>query len=205
MEKIDAVIFDLYGTLIDITNKTNPYSKLFNAYCSNETTSKIAKKFALTNDFSSLSELLLTLKQDKTFNTSTYEWLVSEEINSVRAYSETFLVLEELKEKDVRLGLISNLASPYKKPFFDLGLDQYFDCMIFSCDVGFKKPDSEIYELAIKELRTQPNNILMVGDHPINDYKKPVSFGMNALHLNRKMKEKEKDTIYSLNGVLETL
>ena len=203
MEKIESVIFDLYGTLIEVTDIINPYKKMFFEYCRNGTTSRIARKFALIKDFKDLKDLMDTLKPGNDFNTKLYENLLTEELKSVKPYDETFEVLERLKERDVKVGLISNLASSYKKPFFELGLDQYFDSMIFSSDVGFRKPDNQIYELAIKELNTIPNRILMVGDHRVNDYEKPKGLGMNALHLDRNKNDREKGTIYSLNEVLD--
>ena len=57
---------------------------------------------------------------------------LKQELNSVVVYKEVYEVLENLK-KDYKIFLVSNLASPYKEPFFSNNLDKHFEKMIFSC------------------------------------------------------------------------
>ena len=81
--------------------------------------------------------------------------------------------------------MISNLATPYKKPFYTLGLSKYFDVEIFSCDCGLKKPDEAIYRLALKQLDSVPEKTLMIGDTYKADVIGPQAIGIQGILLNR--------------------
>ena len=103
----------------------------------------------------------------------------------------------------MKLGLISNLASPYRKPFFDLGLDIYFDEVLFSCDVGLTKPDPKIYQTMIDKLNINPEQALMTGDKVHADVDGPKAIGMRAIHLDRF--KKSSNSISTLDRVLNLL
>ncbi len=77
--------------------------------------------------------------------------------------------LEKLKEKDVKLCLISNADIIDKKYWSISPLSQLFDNVIFSCDVGIVKPDKEIYLLAIEKMNTTANECFFVGDGGSNE------------------------------------
>ena len=109
----------------------------------------------------------------------------------------------KLKEQKIQLGLISNLASPYKSPFFDLGLNDYFDEVLFSCDIGLRKPDQLIYQKMMERIGINPAQSLMTGDKVHADVDGPKSIGMNAVHLDRSNNSSE--SISSLKGVFQYL
>jgi putative hydrolase of the HAD superfamily len=46
----------------------------------------------------------------------------------------------------------------------NLSLDQYFDVIVTSVDVGYEKPHEEIFRVALQELGLQPSEVVMVGD-----------------------------------------
>jgi putative hydrolase of the HAD superfamily len=78
--------------------------------------------------------------------------------------AETMHVLECLKRKGKRLGLISNadvmeVAEWNKSPLAGL-----FDSTVLSCHVGVAKPDKEIYDLALRALGVSADQAAFVGD-----------------------------------------
>jgi putative hydrolase of the HAD superfamily len=78
--------------------------------------------------------------------------------------AETTRVLQCLKAKGKRLGLISNadvmeVAEWPKSPIAGL-----FDSTVISCHVGVAKPDREIYEISLRELAVAPEEAVFVGD-----------------------------------------
>lgn len=211
MKEIKLVLLDLYGTLIYSPKKINTYLNLFketNIITYNQI--KEARDIALTNNFNNLEEYLEKLKEKEiiqTYNKENlkfYENSLKEEISSIKLFPETKEVLQELKNRNKFLGLISNLASPYKKPVYDLGINQYFDRIIFSCDVKIVKPNPRIYSKINEEYNIINKNVLMVGDNEQNDFLIPKALGMNAFLLKRKNKEnKEKYHISSLTQIFE--
>ncbi len=74
-------------------------------------------------------------------------------------------VLEALRQHKT-LGLISNFDHP---PYVhalvrELGLEKYFTAVIVSGDVGIKKPDPRIFDVALRRARLKPEEVVYVGD-----------------------------------------
>jgi HAD superfamily hydrolase (TIGR01549 family) len=186
MTNIKMVVFDFYGTLAYLAKETKPYARLFtNLGLQTLEELRQARTIALTEDFDDLSDLAKRIKPDLLINTYSYQQEVDNEIVSAVLYEETIKILSQLKDRQLRLGLISNLASPYKRPFFELGLDVYFDEVIFSCEVGLKKPDQKIYQLMVERVGINPTQMLMIGDSAQADVVGPKYAGLNAVLLDR--------------------
>jgi epoxide hydrolase-like predicted phosphatase len=68
-----------------------------------------------------------------------------------------------------KLAILSNHAkewSEYMKQKFDLF--KSFDPIIFSCDVGFRKPDPQIYKMALEKLKCDPEECIFIDDKKRN-------------------------------------
>ncbi|WP_175578762.1 HAD family hydrolase [Tenacibaculum aiptasiae] len=182
MNTIKTMVFDLYNTLIEIKKPNHFFLKLF----------KISKN-GFDIDFSSYLKLVMTkdINQLKSVLPIEFNQLynkniasLEEELNSVIVYEEVFDVLESLKQ-NFRIFLISNLASPYKHPFYEYNLDSYFEEMLFSCDIGYLKPDRFIFNEIEKLTNNTPNEILMIGDSFKSDILGAKKMNWNYLKVNR--------------------
>jgi putative hydrolase of the HAD superfamily len=83
-----------------------------------------------------------------------------------KLYPGVLGLLEKLKN-NYQLGMISNAFPSRRVNEFDrLGITKYFksDLIIISAEVGYWKPDLEIFELAIKRAGADPENILYIDD-----------------------------------------
>ncbi len=156
MNNTKTIVFDLYNTLIEIKESNHFFLKLFknseNGFGIDVST---YLQFVMKNDLNELRNILpyeFSSLYDENFPD------LELELNSVVVYNEVFKVLENLK-KDYRIFLISNLASPYKEPFYSNNLDKYFEKMIFSCDYGFLKPDKEVFNEIEKSTGNKPDEI----------------------------------------------
>jgi putative hydrolase of the HAD superfamily len=85
----------------------------------------------------------------------------------------------------------------------DIGLENLFDVMVFSCDVGVAKPDEKIYKIALEKLGVKPEECLFIGDDVKNDVGGPRKIGMKSFLINRKYHGE--DNIQSLKGVLDLI
>ena len=188
VREIKAIVFDLYGTLIHNSNNT-PYLRLFQELCLSPEEMKQAKRIAITEDFEDLSGLVKRIKPNVDIDLQPYQQEVAKCVESANAYPETKKFLEELKKRDLKLGLISNLASPYKKPFFNLELDKYFDLALFSCEIGLRKPDLQIYQKMLYQLECKASHCLMIGDKKHCDVDPPRALRMQAILIDRNVKE----------------
>lgn len=112
--------------------------------------------------------------------------LLALEAGGVGSYPETEQVLRTLKEQGYRLGLISNLwPFPVDHIFRVRKLGDYFEHLVFSFEVGVRKPDAAIFQAACKRFAVQPGDCLMVGDNPEADVRGALVVGMQAAFIDR--------------------
>lgn len=101
-------------------------------------------------------------------------------------YPETRIVLESLKRRKYKLGLLTaGAAISYRKTLRKLGLETYFSFVLGEDTVNAPKPDLRAYKRVIDEASCKPNEILFVGDNPTNDYSGPIASGMKAVLVDR--------------------
>jgi putative hydrolase of the HAD superfamily len=72
--------------------------------------------------------------------------------------------LAELVERGLRVGLLSNISAPGASVFRELAIRRHFTSLIFSCEEGMVKPDPAIYARSVAQLGTPPERCLFVGD-----------------------------------------
>lgn len=73
-------------------------------------------------------------------------------------------VLSQLKSEGHKTGLISDCSPAVPLIWKETPLAPLFDVAIFSCSVALQKPDPRIYQLAINQLAVEPGSCLYVGD-----------------------------------------
>ena len=64
-----------------------------------------------------------------------------------------------------------------------MGLEDYFDAVITSVDVGFFKPEAEIFEEVLRRLEVEAHECIMVGDRPDVDMLGGNRLGMKTVHI----------------------
>ena len=90
-----------------------------------------------------------------------------------------------------------------KNVFLPILVISMLTLVLFSCDIGLKKPDPKIYQKIADALDINPSQILMVGDNIRADVNGPKSTGMNAIHLNRK--KTSSGSIFTLEEIFQYL
>lgn len=91
-------------------------------------------------------------------------------------------VLRTLKERGLRLGLLSNYDhSPHIETLLKHHqLDSLFDVIMISEQTGYKKPQIEIFRLMEQRLGLAASELIYVGDHPEKDIAGAVGAGWAA-------------------------
>jgi len=84
---------------------------------------------------------------------------------------------------DHTLGLVSNFthAPVIHAGLKKLGLNQFFKAILVSAEVGWRKPNSKIFEEALKRLGVKANEAIFIGDNPIDDIQGAKSVGMKTV------------------------
>jgi len=175
-----GIIFDLYGTLLETKIKTKPYLKLFRSLGLTKEEMTFWSHEVQTKNFNSFEELKEQIKPGSNIYTGQLEYDVEEEIEFTFVYSDTIQTLKRLKP-NYRLFLLSNIATPYKQCFYNEGLDEYFEKVFFSCDIGFRKPETGAYQNILDYSGLKPKQLLMIGDSKVSDYEGAMSAGIPAI------------------------
>jgi putative hydrolase of the HAD superfamily len=120
-------------------------------------------------------------------------------------YPEVREVLQGLKRRGVKVGLISN---GYEEEI-NLVLDKAaleaaaFDVIVGVDTVGKVKPDPDIFQYALKKLNVKPEEAIFVGDNVEADYEGARNVGIHALLIRRTgTPQSDVETVKSLNEVL---
>ena len=97
-------------------------------------------------------------------------------------------LLTELRTAGYRLAALSNLESSRARWLREHGIEALFDAVVFSCEVGLRKPDMskctpenlEIYRLALRRLGLGADECLFVDDN-VNCVSAAESMGIRSI------------------------
>ncbi|MEU6354849.1 HAD-IA family hydrolase [Streptomyces sp. NPDC047072] len=79
-------------------------------------------------------------------------------------YQDATEVLRTLRERGIRVGVVSNIGWDLRPVFRAHGLDPYIDAYVLSYEHGIQKPDPRLFKTACTALGVEPGDTLMVGD-----------------------------------------
>ncbi len=189
--KIQAVIFDMYETLV-----TQFCSPLYYG-------TQIAQDLGLAPEvflpgwrkteaaratgkqtFEAVIEMLM--REHGIYSPELHQQIVGRRI-AVQADCFTHLhpqilpMLSELKVRGIKIGLITNCFSEEAKLIRESQLFTYFDAPCLSYEIGIKKPDSVIYYRCMEKLGISEENCLYVGDGGSQELEAARSLGMLAV------------------------
>ena len=100
-------------------------------------------------------------------------------------------VLAALRADGYRLALISMCAPDAPAMWRASPLEGTVDVEVFSCDVGLRKPDPEIYLLATERLGVAPRACLYVGDGSYRELSGAAAVGMRSVLISDPEEEAE--------------
>ena len=73
-------------------------------------------------------------------------------------------IAERLRHAGHQTGILSNIIRPHADMLRDRGIYQSFNPIILSCDVGTRKPEQKIFQIAAEEAQTTFGQILFIDD-----------------------------------------
>jgi len=172
---IQAICFDAFGTLVEITDKRRPFRALLR-----RNVQSITAEDVLTRPLN-LREVAASVSHELGEGGLTeLERDLQAECASVRLRPGIAAIWQSLRDSGLRIGVCSNLALPYGPPLLS-ALPDTPDAVILSYEVGLVKPDPAIFHLVCDRLSFLPAEILFVGDTPSADIEGPRAIGMPAM------------------------
>ena len=100
-------------------------------------------------------------------------------------YGDVRPTLEKLKDRGVRLGVLSNWSEHLSLVLERHSLDRYFSFLVVSAEAGCEKPDEQIFRVAVDRAETPIDRILYIGDYPEEDILPAERVGLDALLIDR--------------------
>ena len=200
LKGIKAVVFDVFGTLVEIRDKRRTYAQLLGFLERSGRTadrSDGARIMSTQADLAGSARALgVALTPD---DLAKLEVDLAAELASIECFPDTIPAIESLKVAGLQVGLCSNLATPYGPPV--QRLLPPMDAYAWSYVAGAVKPDPRIYGHVCEALCVSPREVLMIGDTLCADYVGPRAFGMHACHLARSGEGSAKLSISTLLDV----
>jgi len=189
--KIKAVIFDLFGTLVD-SFKTHEYREVLSEMASSLSIPEDSFYNLWTGSFNQRAlGVFKTIEDnfefignqlDKPINVSGIEQAVRIRLNyskkTLVPRNDAIMTLKHLRKIGFKIGLISDCTYEIPLIWEESLLAPHFDNVIFSCNVGIKKPDPRIYSLACKKLNVKSKNCLYIGDGSSRELSGALNVGM---------------------------
>ena len=105
---------------------------------------------------------------------------------SVRLDPHTLPVLSWLGAHGFKRGVCSNAPFPpamMRRQVEGNGIADAVDAVVFSSEVGRRKPAPEVYLAALDAIGLKPGHVLFVGDRVREDFEGPSALGMRAVLL----------------------
>lgn len=90
-------------------------------------------------------------------------------------------MLRALKEKGLKLAVVSNCYLEEAQAIHEWPESQLFDALVLSCEQGVRKPDPAIYQRCMEQLGVTAQECLFIGDGGSCELEAAEELGMNAL------------------------
>lgn len=221
-------IFDLYGTLIDInTDEENPefwyklslfYSfkgALYTAKELKESYTTLVKSYLNSIDDTNYPDFPLeyvfsTLYTNKNIIPSeeliidTAHFFRTSSIKYIKLYDNVINLLELLKKKGKKIYLLSNAQRIFTLYEIRLlGIEKYFDDILFSADYKMCKPDKNFYTTLINKHNLNIKNSIMIGNDYICDIEGASNAGLDSLYLHSNLSPEIKGELKSTYSIMD--
>lgn len=216
--RLEAILFDMGGTLIEFEN--SPWDVL-NQRCAQRGYDFLKKQnlikigyedfvYTLSKEFEKRWTACQKTLQEVDFEKVVFSLFKKLDLNLTDENRKDFMtryyqpVTDQItliqgaveavrffREKNLKVGLLSNTIFPKRFHLEELerfGLNRYLDATIFSSEVGFKKPHPQIFTAAIEILGISADFVAFVGDKLEDDIGGAQKIGMRTI---LKLKERE--------------
>jgi putative hydrolase of the HAD superfamily len=206
LQHVKAVIFDFIGTLTNVKNYNLEDSKMKLCKAIAEAGFNVSDDCFL-DAYSQAHEKYRVIRYQELVEVTNAIW-IADALNglgfktnpndarittAVNIFFEDYLISLELRpcvkkllnkvSMDYKLGLVSNFT--YAPVIYAkarrLGINKFFNAVLVSEDVGWRKPHIKIFEESLKRLGVTAEETVYVGDSPLEDIRGAKAAGMRTV------------------------
>jgi len=127
---------------------------------------------------------------------------------AVEVDGDAVQILTWLRERGIRSGVCSNAPFPpemMRRQVASNGITELVDAIVFSSEVGRRKPAPEVYQAAIDAIGTTPQQTVFVGDRVREDYEGPRAVGMRAVVVTAHAEDEPRDGVPTIASLAELM
>lgn len=170
--KYEAIVFDLFGTLVYRRLKVDFLRHLVASIDRHAAARLImGGNYPDARSMADALSLECTAKQIETAQAA-----IDSDCENVVLMHDAKRALSHAKALGCRIYCLSNLATPWARAVSGLGILEEFDKVFLSCETGLLKPNAESFA----QIPEDPSKTLMVGDKLWDDARPALSVGMGA-------------------------
>ncbi|MFI7068843.1 HAD family hydrolase [Micromonospora sediminicola] len=190
----DAVLFDLYGTLVapfrrrEHTVALRACADILGVdvdVCHTAWVASFPRR--ISGEFSSVADNFRWICREAGREASPESAAAAQERyleftrEGLRPVPGALELLDWLRTRGTPVGLVSNCAPDVPLVWPESALAPYFKYCAFSCQVGAVKPAREIYEDALRALAVEPERVLYIGDGSDQELPGAAACGMRPV------------------------
>lgn len=200
--KYDVIIFDADGTLFDFEKSEMEaikntslhfgldYDEMYHLNVYKDVNSKIWKEFEegkITQKelkIQRFSRYFKKLNIDLNPNEFAIKYMEELSLGSF-LFDESTALIEKIHGQAKLTILTNGLTNVQNGRIRKSTIANYFDDIVISEEVGFSKPNIEIFEIAMKNINhTDKSKVLIVGDSLSSDIKGGINYGIDTCYYN---------------------
>jgi putative hydrolase of the HAD superfamily len=189
---IEAILFDLDGTLLDRRNSLLVYLRQQLIRCADILGSVLQADYLGrmieldNNGYCPKDVVFQKIEHDFELSKNSWETLFADFYehfpDTCVPFPRMHQTLTSLAEKGYKLGLITNGSVASQAPKIDgLGIRRYFGSILISEAEGIRKPEPKIFARALSKLEVCPEKAVFIGDNPEADIVGAQSAKMKAI------------------------
>jgi putative hydrolase of the HAD superfamily len=123
----------------------------------------------------------------------------------VKLYADTRPSLVALRQRGLKLGILSNCSIQAGAVVHALEVSALVDAVVLSCDVGLAKPDPAIYQQVCAALGVAPADAIFVGDGAGGELEAAAELGLLAVKIRRLDQQAPEDQAVQADHRIESL
>lgn len=179
-----AIVFDFGGVMTGETNREAVIDFICRSFCFSE------EEFEKVNQ-----EKRLAVKQGKTDEEFWIAYAKTKGIelpchwrssfksvmkDAIGVNPEMYILVDQLKERHIPIGLLSNIDERLSNLIRDFGLYEPFHPCLLSCKIGIEKPDLRAYELLLTKLNLPAKDVIFIDDR-LENIESAKVIGLDAI------------------------
>ena len=192
--KYKAVIFDLFGTLVDnfslsgyqsvlaemarvVEAPPSEFQRLWlDSYQERNTGAHPTPQYSIKYICKRLNIETTDAQVEKAANIR-----LEYTLKSLQPRPDSIATIKQLQAQGYKTGLISDCTGDIPMVWEKTQFASIFDVTVFSCEVGTKKPDPRIYRIATDDMGIKPQDCLYIGDGGSGELTGAREIGMHSV------------------------